>query len=201
MKKNIFIIIFFLKVSFAFGQVSDEKFEKIFQSIKEINDEYNVLKEQLNEHVKSIAYIDINFILNNSLAGKSLKENINFIQNDHLEKFNKIEKDLITKENNLNSKKNIIEKKEFEKEIMDLKNDIKNYRLDRNKSMDVINKIKINNTKKILKHLNPIITKYVEENSISIVLPKKNIIVGKKILDITDTILKLFNGEIKIIKF
>ena len=58
MKKNIFIIFFFFKVSFAFGQVS-------------------------------IAYIDINFILNNSLAGKSLKENINFIQNGHLEKFNK----------------------------------------------------------------------------------------------------------------
>ena len=170
MKKNIFIIIFFLKFSFAFGQVS-------------------------------VVYIDINFILNNSLAGKSLKENINFIQNDHLEKFNKIEKDLITKENNLNSKKNIIEKKEFEKKIMDLKNDIKNYRLDRKKSMDVINKIKINNTKKILKHLNPIITKYVEENSISIVLPKKNIIVGKKNLDITDTILILFNSEIKTIEF
>ena len=67
--------------------------------------------------------------------------------------------------------------------------------------MDEINKINIKNTKKILKHLNPIITKYVEENSISIVLPKKNIIVGKKNLDITDTILKLFNGEIKTIEF
>ena len=88
MKKSIFIILFFLKVSFAFGQVS-------------------------------LAYIDINFILNNSLAGKSLKENINFIQNSHLEKFNKIEKDLITKENNLNSQKNIMEKKDFEKKITD----------------------------------------------------------------------------------
>jgi len=66
MKKNIFIIIFFLKVSFAFGQVS-------------------------------IAYIDINFILNNSLVGKSLKENINSIQNGHLKKLNKIKKNLITK--------------------------------------------------------------------------------------------------------
>ena len=150
---------------------------------------------------ETIVYVDIDFIMNNSLAGKSLKENINFIQNGHLEKFNKIEKDLITKENNLNSKKNIIEKKEFEKKLIDLKNEMKNYRLDRNKSMDEINKIKIKNTKKILKHLNPIITKYVEDNSISIVLPKKNIIVGKKKLDITDTILKLFNSKIKTIEF
>ena len=170
MKKNIFIILFFFKFSFAFGQVS-------------------------------IAYIDINFILNNSLAGKFLKENINSIQSGHLEKFNKIEKELITKENNLNFQKNIIEKKEFEKKTTDLKNEIENYRLDRNKSKDEINKIKIENTKKMLKLLNPIITKYVEENSISIVLPKKNIIVGKKNLDITDTILILFNSEIKTIEF
>ena len=39
----------------------------------------------------------------------------------------------------------------------------------------------IKNTKEILELLNPIITNYVESNSIIMVLPKKNIIVGKKI--------------------
>ena len=43
--------------------------------------------------------------------------------------------------------------------------------------------------------LNPIIAKYVEENSIILVLPKKNIIVGKKNLDITNQIIKMLDKE------
>ena len=61
--------------------------------------------------------------------------------------------------------------------------------------MIILNKIKIENTKKIFEILNPIITNYVEQNSISLVIPKKNIIVGKKNLDITDEIIKLLNNK------
>ena len=64
-----------------------------------------------------------------------------------------------------------------------------------------INKIKIENTKEILKLLNPIITNYVEANAISLVMPKKNIIVGKKNLDITDQIINLLNKNAKNLKF
>ena len=63
-----------------------------------------------------------------------------------------------------------------------------------------INKIKIENTKEILKLLNPIITNYVV-NAISLVMPKKNIIVGKKNLDITDQIINLLNKNAKNLKF
>ena len=63
---------------------------------------------------------------------------------------------------------------------------LKNIEKKKNQILNNLNKIKIENTKKILKILNPIITNYVDENSISIVIPKKNIIVGKKNLDITD---------------
>ena len=63
------------------------------------------------------------------------------------------------------------------------------------------NEIKIKNTKKVLEILNPIIKKYVEKNEISIVLPKKNIIVGRKNLDITNVIIKILDGEIKKIEF
>ena len=68
-------------------------------------------------------------------------------------------------------------------------------------SNDNLNKIKINNTKKILEILNPIIAEFVESNSISLVFPKKNIIVGKKKLDITDQIIILLNNKIKTLNF
>ena len=62
-------------------------------------------------------------------------------------------------------------------------------------------KKKIKYTKIVLNTLNPIISKYVEENSISIVFPKKNIIIAQKKLDITSIIMKLLNNQLKSIDF
>ena len=148
-----------------------------------------------------IAYIDISFILNNSNVGKSLNIHINKIKNVNSTKYKDIEDDLIKKEKTLIAQQNIINKDEFENKLKLLAEQIKKYRLDKKKSEDKLNKIKIDNTKKILSVLNPIITKYVETNSISIVIPKKNIIVGKKKLDITNQIIKLLNDDIDRLNF
>ena len=95
------------------------------------------------------------------------------------------------------SQKNILNEIEFNKKIVALTEEVKKYRAEKKDSVDRINKIKIDYTKEILKSLNPIIAKYVDLNSISIVIPKKNIIVGRKNLDITDQIIKLLNDNIK----
>ena len=142
-----------------------------------------------------IAYIDLNFILNKSEVGKSLNIYIEEIRNKNLIKFKEIENELVKKENQLISQQNIINKDEFEKKFNILSEEVKKYRSDMKLSQDQLNKIKIENSKKILQILNPIIRKYVEENSISLVLPKKNIIVGKKDLEITNKIIKLLNDQ------
>lgn len=148
-----------------------------------------------------IAYIDINFIIKESSIGKSLNIHMQKLNLEFSKKYDKIEKDLIEKENKLLNQKNIIDKTEFDKKLKNLSNEIKKYRSDRKISNDKLNQIKINNTKKILKILNPIITKYVENNEISLVFPKKNIIVGKKDLDITSKIIELLNNEAKTLNF
>ena len=48
-----------------------------------------------------------------------------------------------------------------------------------------------------LKILNPLLTKYVENNNITLVIEKKNVLVGIKTLDITKNILKILNDEVK----
>ena len=52
-------------------------------------------------------------------------------------------------------------------------------------------------TSKILKLLNPLLTNYVEKNKITLVVDKKNILIGIKSLDITPDILKILNDETK----
>ena len=56
-------------------------------------------------------------------------------------------------------------------------------------------------TKIVLNTLNPIISNYVEENSITIVFPKKNIIIAKKNLDITKPVMDLLNNQLSKIDF
>ena len=148
-----------------------------------------------------IAFIDINYILNESNVGKSLNNYLNKINTDYKVKYKEIETTLINKENSLLAQKNIIEKNEFNKKLKNLSEEVKKYRSDKKLSNEKLNQIKIENTKKILNILNPIISKYVENNQISLVFPKKNIIVGKKDLDITLKIIKLLNDEAQTFNF
>ncbi len=148
-----------------------------------------------------IVYIDINFILNSSEVGKYLNNYIEKINNEDSLKYKKIETELIQKEKTLISQQNILDKNEFENKLKILTSEVQKYRSDRKTSVDELNNIKINKTKEILSALNPIITEYVETNSISIVIPKKNIVVGRKNLDITNPIIKLLNNSITKLEF
>ena len=123
---------------------------------------------------------------------------MNSLKKIHFDKFNKLENDL---KNELISKENILERNEFQNKVKKLQEEIKSYRINRNTSNEEINNNKIKNTKKILLFLDPIIKKYVDNNSIALVLPKKNIIVGKKNLDITDAIINILNEQVKEINF
>ncbi len=144
-----------------------------------------------------IVYIDINFILRTSEVGKSLNTYIDKIKNEDLVKYKEIENQLLNKEKLLIAQQNIINENEFKKRLAELTTEVQEYRSKKKVAFDELNKIKLDKTKEILKILNPIITEYVDLNSISLVIPKKNIIVGKKNLDITNQIIKRLNDNTK----
>ena len=148
-----------------------------------------------------IVYIDINFILNSSDVGKNLNTYLETIKNQNSLKYEEIENDLVNKEKSLIAQQNILDKEQFQKKLKKLTSEVQKYRSDKKVSLEELNNIKINKTKEILLVLNPIITKYVDENSISIVIPKKNIVVGRKNLDITNQIIKLLNNNITKLDF
>ena len=73
---------------------------------------------------------------------------------------------------------------------------IKSYQKERIKLNKTI--IEKKYTSKILETLNPLLTTYVEQKKINLVVDKKNILVGIKTLDITNNILEILNNEVKI---
>ena len=150
---------------------------------------------------EKIAFIDLNFIMNNSVAGKSI---ITFIDNVSEEKnndFKVIENEIKKDENELISKKNIIEESIYIKKVNEIRIRINDYKLERQKFNKNLNEKKIKYKNSLLEKLNPIISNYVEQNSITVVLPKKMIIIGKKDLDITRQILEMLDKSIKKINF
>ena len=63
-----------------------------------------------------------------------------------------------------------------------------------------INKLRIGATNKLILKLSPILQEYAKKNSISLILQKKNIVMGKKEIEITDEILAITDKEINNIK-
>ena len=79
-----------------------------------------------------IAYIDIDYILNNSIVGKTITDHIQKIKEKKDKELESIEKQLSEKENDIAKQKNIIEKSDFEKKIENLKKEINEYRKKKN---------------------------------------------------------------------
>ena len=147
-----------------------------------------------------IVYIDMDLLVSKSLAGKSINTQIKSQNKNNLEKFKKIESDIKKEDEDISNKKNIISEDEYKKMVSQLNKKIKNYRIMVNQNVDKNNKLKINATKKLIKKLNPILSDYSEKNSISIILQKRDIIIGKNSLNITDDIIKILDENVKEIK-
>ena len=86
------------------------------------------------------------------------------------------------------------------KKIKDLQNEIQNYRNEKEKFRKDMAEKKLKLTGKMVSSLNRILGKYADENSISLIIQKKNIVIGKSKMDITKQILEIFNKEVKEIK-
>ena len=144
-----------------------------------------------------IVYLNVDKIMQESVAGKSIKKKLEKLYSKDLEKFKKDDENLKKKEKKIIAQKNILSQEDFKKELSNLRQEIINFQREQVKSRDDINKLRIKATAKLISKLSPILEEYAEKNSISLILQKKNIVMGKKEIDITDQILSITNKEIK----
>ena len=157
----------------------------------------SISKTNSNEN---IVYIDLEKIMSQSKAGISISTQLKKMHSKNIENFKKIENDLKEEEAKILSQKNILDNDEYKKKINELRNKTNNYRSQRNKDIDDLTKKRLDATNKLLNEINPVLINYSNENSISIIFQKKNIIIGKSELDITDEILNLVDDKTSKIK-
>tara|TARA_B100000780_G_scaffold230540_1_gene170274 strand:- start:616 stop:1140 length:525 start_codon:yes stop_codon:yes gene_type:complete len=149
---------------------------------------------------EKIYFIDIDFIIKNSLAGKSLKEQLSKLNKSYSDAFKKEEAELIKDEKKLITQKNILAKNEFDNKINLFKKKITKFKGNRKANLKNLSKMRKQARQKLINSLSPIITEYSQKNSISFILSKQNIIIGKNELDLTNNIIKIFDSKVKTIK-
>ena len=150
---------------------------------------------------ESIRYLDINYIVNNSTSGKKLNQIIENKNKKIASELDNLGKKLREKKNKIVNQKNILKKDELDKLIKNYEIEVKKFDEIRKKKRDNFNNFSINSKKKIIDLLNPLITNYLQKESIQILLQKDKIIFGDDKLDITKEILKIFNEKHSKINF
>ena len=146
---------------------------------------------------QNIAYIDLNFIAKNSLLGKSTIIHIEKKKSALFKELKKAEKELKQKETSVISQKNVLDKDQYENKVNDLRKMINEYQKTKEEKNNELRIFTNNINNEIISQISPIVSEYSKEKSISLILQKKNIVTGRKDLDITADILILLDKKIK----
>ena len=144
-----------------------------------------------------IAFIDVDLILSKSEPSKSLFSQLNIIEEKKLKILKKDEINLKEEENKILKTKNIVSKEEFNKSVNSFKKKVDNYENSKKKTIEELKQIRNKEIIRFFKLINPIIENIMEENSIEILIDKKNIFMAKSDNDITQIVIENINENVK----
>ena len=144
-----------------------------------------------------IVYLDLDYVVVNTKAGKSILKKLEDSKNIALSKFEKKGKELKKIEEEINKQKNIISEDELRKKLIEFRKEVSTYQKNRQKVVNEFNEKKRSEFDEFFKKITPIIENYVSEKKIDIVLDKKNIFIASKKKNITQEIIKIIDSKIE----
>ena len=147
-----------------------------------------------------VVIVDIDYLLNNSKAGKNIQEQLKKINDARIKEIKSKDKSFKDKEAKLIAQKNILSEQEFAKKVNELKKEVIKSNSLRQKEMEQSNKKRNDALSKLLKEINILLIEYSKKTKISMMLDKKNVIISKNENDITKEILNLLDKKITKIK-
>ena len=144
-----------------------------------------------------VYFIDYSKVMNESTAGKKAQDYLKNFLNNSNKKFNDTAKKLKDEENKIISQKNALSKEEYKKKADALRKKVFELNKGRDKLIRDVAAKRKKAGDEMLKKLNPILGKYMEENNISVVIDKKNVLMGDKKFEITSQIIEILNKQFK----
>ena len=146
---------------------------------------------------EKIVFIDINYVINESIYGKSILENLNNIYEKNNKKIETKKKNIQDQDNEIKKTSNIISKEELDKKIRLLKEEIKNFRAIQKELDANFKKNKNEQINAFMIKINPLIEKYMEDKSIDIMMRREDIFIAKKSINVSDDIIILIDKNVK----
>jgi Skp family chaperone for outer membrane proteins len=142
-------------------------------------------------------FIDMNKLLNQSKAGKEAQD---FLKKKIItgDKKLKEERKLLKKEEiDLIAKKKTLPADEYKKKLNQLREKNIKFQRKRTSFATTIATQRTEARNTLLKAIDPVLTKYMSENNIQIIIYKKYVAMANSKLDLTDKILEILNKELK----
>ena len=146
---------------------------------------------------EKIAFIDINYIINNSFKGKKILSKLEKVDEKNRNELNLLQEKIKEENEEIIKIKNIVSKEELAKKIDNHKRNIDNFNKKRSALSKSLMDLKKKQTFEIVKQIGPIVEKYMKEKSIDVVLKNETLYISKSNYDITKEILEIVNKEIK----
>ena len=143
-----------------------------------------------------IAYLDLDFILSNTNIGKLTLEKLEKIEKKKNNELQIEGKKLKEEENKILASRAIITEEQLKKNISEFQIKIQKYTKDKSEQIKSLKKNRNTEIINLLNLINPIIKTYMDDNSISIVIDKKNIYIGDTTYDITKNLIEIINKKL-----
>ena len=144
-----------------------------------------------------VAYVDLDYLLANTNVGKLLFTKLKNNENKLLDEFNQKEKKLKEQENNILLTKNIISEEQLNINIENFQKKVQDYKILKSDQIEKLKSSRNNEILKLLNSINPLIQKYMDDNSIDILMDKKNIYIANKKYEITKNLILLIDENYK----
>ena len=151
-------------------------------------------------HSEEVYFINIQQVLNNSKAGSAAQEILKKEFSAQNKKFKAESTSLKKQETELISQKKSLSPEEYKKKVSALRKKNIDFQTRRRKASNDFIKKKTDARNKLVKAINPILEKYMNDNNVMMIINEKNLVLADSKRDLTKTVTDLLNKELKSIK-
>ena len=146
---------------------------------------------------EKVFYIDIDYLMTNTVACQELLNKLKKEEELKINKFKLNDDNFKIEEKKILAKKNLISKEELNNELKTLQIKFQKYRAEKIIEIDELKTKRNKNIATFLSLINPIIERYMTDNSIYMLIDKKNVFIANKDYDITNNLIELIDNQIK----
>ena len=141
----------------------------------------------------NISYIDLNFLLDETNLGNKIFEEINIKNKENIKYLTDKENIIKNKEIKIKQTQNVISDEKFKEQLSKLNIEISEFIEEKRLLSDQFEIFRQKKLNEFFSKIKPLIEDYMNNKSITILLDKKNIFMGKLDNEITADIVKLIN--------